>query len=262
MMEKTALFFEDFLTEYDENGNFFFAPSYSPENRPSNISVQASVNATMYIAAAKEIFTSLITIYNELGIKPEKKKDLEEMLEKFTPCLVNDDAALKEWSIPNLKDNYNHRHVSHLYPVWPGHEINPEETPELYKAAVVAAQKRGSGNESAHGLTHMALIGARLKQQDLLYKNLHFILSNNFIYSGLFTSHNPNLQIYNSDALCSFPAVKAEALVYSRPGFIELLPAWSPHFPDGCITNIQCRTRAVIEELNRNNRKGEINFSH
>ena len=119
----------------------------------------------------------------------------------------------------------------------------------FFEAATIAAQKRGSGNESAHGLTHMALIGARLKQPDLVEKNLRFMLSNKFLYSGLFTSHNPNLRIFNSDALCSFPAVISESLVYSRSGFIELLPAWSDDQANGKITNIPCRTQAVVKEL-------------
>lgn len=252
MMEKTALFFEDFLSEEDENEKFFFAPSYSPENRPANQTVHASVNATMDIAASKEIITNLIRVYEELDIKSEKKGQLTEMLIKFPSYLVNTDGALKEWTTEDLEDNYNHRHVSHLYPVWPGHEINPEETPELFAAATIAAQKRGSGNESAHGLTHMALIGARLKQPNLVSKNLLFMLSNKFLYRGLFTSHNPNLRIFNSDALCSFPAVIAEALVYSRPGFIELLPAWDSDMAKGKITNIACRTQAVVKALSWN----------
>lgn len=258
MMEKTVLFFEDFLTEYDVNGHFFFAPSYSPENRPSNQKVHASVNATMDLAAAKEAITNLVIIYNELGIKTKRKQQLEEMLHKFPPYLINEDGALKEWAADDLEDNYNHRHVSHLYPVWPGHEINPEETPVLFDAATIAAQKRGSGNESAHGLTHMALIGARLKQPDLVSKNLLFMLSNKFLYSGLFTSHNPNLRIFNSDALNSFPTVISESLVYSRPGFIELLPAWKEDQAKGKITNIPCRTQALVKELSWDMKEGSV----
>ncbi|GAA3576081.1 glycosyl hydrolase family 95 catalytic domain-containing protein [Snuella lapsa] len=258
MMEKTALFFEDFLVEKDQNGSLIFAPSYSPENSPANIDVQASVNATMDIAAAKEAIKNLINIYNELGIKPENKARLETLLKHFPPYLINEDGALKEWSTPDLEDNYNHRHVSHLYPVWPGLEINPEETPKLFEASKIAALKHGSGNESAHGLMHMALIGARLKQPELLYKNLRFMLSNKFIYKGLFTSHNPNLKIFNSDALCSLPTVINEALVFSRPGFIELLPAWGEQIKTGKITNILCRTQAIIKELEWDFEKGVI----
>ena len=258
MMEKIALFFEDFLTDKDENGHLFFTPSYSPENSPANINVQATVNATMDIAAAKEAFTHLIAVYKVLGIKPDKVVQYEGLLKQFPPYLVNEDGALKEWAVPDLQENYNHRHVSHLYPVWPGLEINPEETPELFKAATVAAEKRGAGNASAHGLTHMALIGARLKDPALVSKNLRFLLTNDFLYNGLFTSHNPHLRIFNSDALNSFPAVISEALIFSRPGFIELLPAWNETLPAGIITNQLCRTQAKIDILSWNMDKGVV----
>jgi hypothetical protein len=102
----------------------------------------------------------------------------------------------------------------------------------------------------------MALIGARLKMPGLVHHNLAFLLSNDFLYSGLFTSHNPNLRIFNSDALCSYPAVIAESLVYSRPGIIELLPAWSDEHQNGKITNLQCRTQAEIVELSWDMKKG------
>lgn len=257
MMEKTALFFEDFLTEYDENGKFFIAPSYSPENRPANQKTQASVNATMDIAVAKESFTNLIAVYDELNIKPKKKKQLQELVKKLPPYLINEHDALKEWANPDFEDNNKHRHVSHLYPAWPGHEINPEDTPDLYKAAVKATEMRERGNESAHGLMHMALIGTRLKNPEIVLDNLYFLLINNFLYSSLFTSHNPNLRIYNSDALCSMPAVVTESLVYSRPGFIEFFPAMDKKFPSGSAKNILCRTQAVVKELKWNNQSGE-----
>ncbi|WP_303398852.1 glycosyl hydrolase family 95 catalytic domain-containing protein [Zobellia uliginosa] len=261
MMEKTALFYEDFLTVKDSKGNFVFVPSYSPENTPSNLKVGGVINATMDIAVAKEIFTNLITVYDNLGIKSERRKQLQELRDKLPPYLINDIGGLKEWAAPNLEDNYDHRHASHFYPVWPGHEINPEETPELFDAAIIAANKRKSGNFSAHGLMHRALIGARLKQADLLYKNLSYMLSKKFIYRGMFTSHNPNLEIFNSDALCSLPTVVAEALVYSRPGFIELLPAWKEDIAVGKITNIACRTQARVKELSWDFDKGVVRCS-
>jgi hypothetical protein len=261
MLEKTALFFEDFLTVLDDNGHFFFAPSYSPENRPANLKVSATVNAVMDIAAAKEVFTILIDIYSDLNIHDDRVAAYKDLLSKFPPYLVSKDGALKEWAWDGLEDNYNHRHVSHLYPVWPGHEINPEETPEFFEAATIAAKKRGSGNDSAHGLTHMALIGARLKMPELVKHNLTFLLSNDFLYKGLFTSHNPNLRIFNSDALCSFPAVVSESLVYSRPKMIELLPAWSDQQPAGSISNIPCRTQAEVKELKWDFEKGMIECS-
>lgn len=248
-MKKTVLFYEDFLSDVDENGNYFMAPSYSPENSPENIKLQGSANATMDVAAAKEAITNLISVCKQLNIEGENIPKWEAILHKLPPYLVNEDGALKEWTIDNLDDYYDHRHISHLYPVWPGFEINPEETPEMFKAAGIAFAKKGRGNNSAHGLMHGALIATRLKEADKVYENLLFMLTNNYVFSSLFTSHNPNLKIYNADALHSLSAAILEMLVYSRPGVIELLPACSDKLKKGKITGVKCRTQATVDSL-------------
>ena len=132
----------------------------------------------------KEALTNLAWLCRDLGIEPDTVERCERMLDELPAYLVNEDGALKEWSWPGIEDRYDHRHVSHLYPVWPGHEISPEDTPGLFAAAKVAAQKRGRGNGSAHGLAHMALIGTRLKDAQLVYDNLLFMLRGDYLLSS------------------------------------------------------------------------------
>jgi alpha-L-fucosidase 2 len=259
LMKEIALFYEDFLSITDENGKYVFVPSYSPENAPSNTRCSATINAAMDIACAREAFTNLIHVCKELNMEKDSIPKWKKILEKLPPYLVNEDGAFKEWAHPDLHDRYNHRHVSHLYPVWPGHEINPEETPELFKAAKEAARRRGRGNGSAHGLAHMALIGTRLKDADLVYGNLLFILKNGYILPSLFTYHNPG-RIYNSDMLCSLPAVVLEMLVYSRPGVVELLPALSDRLSKGSVKGVLCRGGITIDEMKWNVEKKQISL--
>jgi hypothetical protein len=248
LVREIALFYEDFLVETRDNGQFVFVPSYSPENTPSNKNNSACINATMDIAAAKEALTYAVRFARTLQCDQYKVVTWEAMLAKCPPYLVNRDGALKEWADPDWHDRYNHRHVSHLYPVWPGHEINPEDTPALFEAARIAAQKRGRGNGSAHGLAHMALIGTRLKDADLVNGNLKFMLSNDYLLPSLFTFHNPGT-IYNSDMLCSLPAVVMEMLVYSRPGVVELLPALGHDMAMGAIQGVLCRGQIRMDRL-------------
>lgn len=255
LLEKAALFWMDFLKMEDENGNYLFAPSYSAENWPSNTNEPCSANATMDIAVAKEVINNLLYTYKELDMQNRYIDDFEKILQKLPPYLINEDGALKEWSIEGLYDNYDHRHSSHLYPVWPGLEINREETPRLFKAAKVAARLRGPGDGSAHGLSIMALQAARLKDGNLVHRNLKKLLSNGYINSGLFTNHNPGIdggigEIFNSDALCTIPTIVMESLVYSRPGRIELLPAWSIDMSSkGSIEGMGTRTTLIINKL-------------
>ena len=123
--------------------------------------------------------------------------------------------------------------------------------------AVKAAEMRERGNHSAHGLMHMALIHNRLKHPAIVMDNLNFLLTNGFFYTSLCISHNPHLQIYNSDALCSMPAVVLESLIYSRPGFIEFFPAMDSKFANGKAINILCSTKAVMKALSWDNQTGE-----
>ncbi|EMI51805.1 glycosyl hydrolase family 95 catalytic domain-containing protein [Rhodopirellula sallentina] len=265
VMKEVALFYEDYLSERDGNGDRMFVPSYSPENRPGNSNSPAAINATMDIACCKQVLTQLIGLKDVGGLTDEEVARYEGVLDELPPYLVNDDGALKEWAYPALDDNYDHRHVSHLYPVWPGHEINPEDTPEWFEAAVEAARRRGRGNGSAHGLAHMALIGTRLKDADLVEGNLRFMLSRDYLLPSLFTYHNPR-RIYNADMLHSLPAVVIEMLVYSRPATsqraaeIELLPALkdTPALAVGEIRGVRCRNQVTVTSLAWDFEKSEV----
>lgn len=256
LMKDVALFYEDFLKERDDNGDRMFVPSYSPENHPGNSKSPAAINAAMDIACCKEVLTQLVSLRENAELSDDEVQRYTSLLKEMPDYLINEDGALKEWAYPDLDDNYNHRHVSHLYPVWPGHEINPDDTPEWFDAAAEAARRRGRGNGSAHGLSHMALIGTRLKDADLVEGNLRFMLSRGYVLPSLFTYHNPG-RIYNADMLHSLPAVVMEMLVYSKPatptraGEIELIPALknTPAFAVGEIHGVQCRNQASIRTL-------------
>ncbi|WP_051556665.1 glycosyl hydrolase family 95 catalytic domain-containing protein [Alkalihalobacterium bogoriense] len=271
LLKEVALFYEDFLTEYDENGKYMFVPSYSPENTPMLHedkkaegwqASQASINATMDIAVAKELFTILIETCEQLQIEQEHIEKWKEMRSQLPDYAINEEGALKEWAHPHLHDNYDHRHISHLYPVWPGHEITPETNSNLFHAAEIALQKRKRGNYSAHGVMHCGIVAARQKNANLVYENLQFLLQEgDYIHSSLVTSHNPGKQIYNVDANCSLPTLVMEMLLYTRPGWIELLPALPEMIAKGSIKGILGRGQIMIDCLQWDLEKKEIDLS-
>src|SRR5512143_2719270 len=118
-MEKAALFFEDYLFE-GPDGKYVFSPTQSPENDRSNTRSQTTFNATMDVAAAKELLQSTIAASRELGANRDKIPVWEKMLAKMPAYLVNGDGAVQEWLTPQLADNYNHRHNSQLYALFDG----------------------------------------------------------------------------------------------------------------------------------------------
>jgi hypothetical protein len=251
-LTELALFYEDFLTRTDSNGKVVFVPSFSMENAPSNTNVLLTVNATGEIMAGKHALQSAVFAANALGVEQGSGQGVARwtaLLAKLPAYRINGDNALAEWSWPGLNDQYNHRHVQHLYGAWPLHEINPEERPDLVAPALRALEVRGDQNISAHGSLHRALAGARLKDGGKVYDNLRKIIGNNMVFRSLMTSHNPNLDIYNADAANAIPGVLAEALLYSRPGVLEILPALPGQLTKGTITGVRARGRIRVHSL-------------
>ncbi|MFF2387188.1 glycoside hydrolase N-terminal domain-containing protein [Agromyces sp. NPDC058104] len=252
VLMELALFYEDFLSRVDSAGKRIFVPSVSMENSPSNTGQMLSINATGDIMAGKHALQAAIDAANALDIEQGAGEGIARwtaLLAELPEYRVNWDHDLAEWSWPGLNDRYNHRHVQHMYGAWPLHEVNPEERPDLVHASRHALLKRGDENNSAHGALHRALASARLKDGEGVSANLRKILGNNMVWKSLMTSHNPDLHLYNADAANAIPGVLAEALVYTRPGVLELLPALPTEFAKGSITRVRGRNRVLVESL-------------
>lgn len=247
-----ALFYEDFLSRADADGRVVFVPSFSMENSPSNTGQMLSVNATGDIMAGRHALQAAIDAANTLQAEQGSGQGVARwtaLLARLPSYSVNGDGALAEWSWPGLNDRYNHRHVQHLYGAWPLYEINPEEKSELMLPARRALRLRGDENYSAHGSLHRALAWSRLKDGAGVYDNIRKILGSNMVWRSLVTSHNPDLHTYNSDAANALPAVIAEALVHTRPGLLEILPALPGQLARGTIRGVRGRNRVLVESL-------------
>ena len=108
--------------------------------------------------------------------------------------------------------------------------------------------------------TPLKLNWTRLKDADLVYGNLRFMLSNDYLLPSLFTYHNPG-RIYNADMLCSLPAVVMEMLVYSQPGRVELLPALHERLTRGDVQGILCRGGIRVDTLAWNMNLKRVNVT-
>ncbi|GGP82703.1 glycosyl hydrolase family 95 catalytic domain-containing protein [Streptomyces sindenensis] len=233
---EAALFYEDFLSREDPDGNLAVVPSYSPENRPANAS-WVTVNATMDIAAARHALT---TAAGHAPGHPSAGR-WRSRAARLPAYRVNEDGALAEWAWPGLRETYDHRHLSHLYPVWPLDAINPYDTPELAAAAHRALELRGSENDSAHGHLHHALIAARLRDPSRVSAALDAVLGGDFFHDSLMSAHYPSRNVYNADAAHSLPAAVIESLVQSAPGRLVLLPAVPAAYAAGELLGVRTR---------------------
>uniref|UniRef100_A0AAU1M1H7 Glycoside hydrolase family 95 protein n=1 Tax=Streptomyces sp. NBC_00148 TaxID=2903626 RepID=A0AAU1M1H7_9ACTN len=239
---EVALFYEDFLSREDPDGNVAVVPSYSPENRPANAS-WGTVNATMDLAAARHALT---TAAAHAPGHPSAGHWLA-LADRLPAYLVNEDGALAEWAWPGLRETYDHRHLSHLYPVWPLDAINPYDTPELATAAHRALELRGSENDSAHGHLHHALIAARLRDPSRVSAALDAVLGGDFFHDSLMSAHYPSRNVYNADAAHTLPAAVIESLVQSTPHRLVLLPAVPAAYPAGELRGVRTRFGAHLD---------------
>lgn len=242
-------FYEDFMT-LDSNGRYEFAPSYSPENTPLGNDSPVAINATMDIAIAKEVYTNLCDACRILGIEEENLSKWEEEAKLLPDYAVNEDGALKEWIPDDLKDDYHHRHSSHLYVVFPGYEALKEGNDELLEACHVATKYRlidGVEAISGWGLAHLANISARLGDESLWYRALNRLISV-FTLDNLFTSHNEHC-LFQMDANLGLTNAVYEMIAFSDVDRVKFFPVWRDDFDNMTVKGFRLKGVARIQSL-------------
>ncbi len=243
-MTEAARFYCDYAVR-QEDGTLRIYPSVSPENSPANFipergvvhlghAMPAVVNATMDFAILKELLTNLLSVADEY---PELCADAPEWrrtLAAIPPYQVNGDGAVKEWMDPELRDFYCHRHLSHLYPVFPGSEVTPADGP-LWKAFERAVDLRELGGQVGWSLMHMASLYARFGRGedaaacfDLLIKGAALpnlmMLSNDYRSMGVTMDVGQFAPIQLDANLGAVNAVQ-EMLFHDGGETLSLLPA-------------------------------------
>ncbi|MDH6548353.1 glycoside hydrolase N-terminal domain-containing protein [Streptomyces sp. SAI-041] len=239
-LAEVARFYEDFLTRTDADGHLVVVPSYSPENRPAKAGWGA-INAAMDLSAARHALRTAAAYH------PDRAEAWRALADRLPPHRINADGALAEWAWPGLDDTYDHRHLSHLYGVWPLDEITPYDTPDLAEAARRALELRGSENDSAHGHLHHALVAARLRDGERVAHALGQVLGGDFFHASLMSAHYPHRHVYNADAAHTLPAVLVEMLVQSTPDRLVLLPAVPATCPRGALRGVRTRFGAELD---------------
>lgn len=243
-LEEAADFFTDVLTVTDDTGTVVVVPSYSPETGPPDADARpapVAVNATMDVAAARHAL--------RVAAEVTGSHRWDELRGRLPAYRVDERGALAEWAWPGPPADEEHRHVSHLYPVWPLGEIDVDDTPDLAAAAHRALTLRGDENLSAHGSLHRALAAARLRDGALVGANLCKILGNDMFFRSLMSSHNPGLVTYNADAAHALPGVLIESLAHARAGVVRLLPAVPPGLDRGTLRGVTLPGRITVREL-------------
>jgi hypothetical protein len=252
-MEKAVVFFEDYLYE-GPDGKFVFSPTQSPENTPGNSNSQASYNATMDVAVAKELLHNTIAASRELGRNEDRIPEWETMLAKMPDYMINDDGIIKEWLTPRLENNDRHRHSSQLYPLFDGlpEEIanDPEIRTAFRKSIEFKLDTHWRNNQRgfmSFGLVQLGQAATSLGEGELAYHCLRHLV-NRFWLNNLASMHN-HRSLFNMDISGGMPAVIIKMLVASELGRIRLLPALPAAWPSGRIEGVLCRGAIEIQSL-------------
>lgn len=242
--------FYEFILAEDKDGKYMFLPSYSPEIGPLGKHAVA-INATMDVAALKQLLRNLLKLYEQGRIKTDKVAVWKDMLENLPAYTVDKNGDLKEWIWPGLNNNNRHRHASHLYPLF--YEVDPdfEKRRELIEAAKTAIENRmkyrrqKNGGEMAFGLVQKGLAAAHINDTDHAYECVDW-LCNSYWSAALTSYHDPG-QIFNVDICGGLPAVVTEMLIQSSGKTVELLPACPKQWPEGKIRGVSTRCGVTVD---------------
>jgi hypothetical protein len=242
-------FYEDILSK-DDDGNYWFIPSYSPEIAPLNYH-PAAINATMDIAALKQLLRNLLVLANEGWIDDDKVSQWKEIIEKLPAYTIQEDGDLMEWIWPGYLNDNSHRHASHLYPLF--YEVDPdfEKNPQLVKAAIQAIENRmkyrrsKKGAEMAFGLVQKGLAAAHIKDTAHAYECVEWLCYS--YWSPSLTSYHDPGEIFNVDISGGLPAVVVDMLIQSSSKTIDLLPALPNEWSQGKIKGAWTRSGTTVE---------------
>ena len=256
---QVAEFYEDFLEKGDD-GIYHICPSYSPEcpiaEQPS-LPVGICSDAAMDIQLIFDALNYAIRSAQILDIDEEKVAPWQEILNNLPPFKIGTDGRLMEWDNEYTEKEPGHRHLSHLYGLYPSNLFTPETRTQQYNAAIRSLEFRmaNGGGHTGWSRAWCACLFARIKRSNEFYEHYTELIKE-FATETLLDLHPP--RIFQIDGNLGGIAAVVEAIVGYYDNKAHILPALPEAWSDGAMSGIKIPGGHTVEVKWENGKATEI----